>query len=267
MSKLVFEQIRSELKVNDQGVGYCSIRGAARLAGINESSIRRGTNIAAEPLPGLAQSLILQGFEAAALENVSLTGVPDFLLAGILEYYAFDAGNHCTDSAKVAYKAFASTGIRAVIQDICGYKKEMEKPKSAIELFRYQLAIAEEHEQRLLQLEEENQKLLAAQEEIHNIVTSAEERIDELEQTTEDRLVAIEVEQDRFQTPAGHKYTVLGYARLQGLELSNSAASVKGRKATRLCRDRGIEVEQIHDPRYGYVGLYPESLLREVFAQ
>jgi hypothetical protein len=141
-----------------------------------------------------------------------------------------------------------------------------QKPKSSAEMLVLYAEQFLEHEQRLLKIEEENQKLLAAQEEIHNIVTIVEDQVEEFAQATEERLIAIEVEQDRHNTPAGHKYTVLGYARLQGLELSNSSASVKGRKATRLCRERGIEVEQIHDPRYGYVGLYPESLLREVFA-
>ncbi|BBD70701.1 DNA-damage-inducible protein [Nostoc commune NIES-4072] len=80
------------------------------------------------------------------------------------------------------------------------------------------------------------------------------------------RLKAIEVEQDRVNTPCGHKYSVVGFANLQGLEISVKEAGTKGRKASALCRKQGIEIERIHDPRFGKVGLYPESVLIEVFS-
>ncbi|AUB41974.1 DNA-damage-inducible protein D [Nostoc flagelliforme CCNUN1] len=75
----------------------------------------------------------------------------------------------------------------------------------------------------------------------------------------------VEVEQDRVNTPCGHKYSVVGFANLQGLEISVKEAGTKGRKASALCRKQGIEIERIHDPRFGKVGLYPESVLIEVF--
>lgn len=81
----------------------------------------------------------------------------------------------------------------------------------------------------------------------------------------ESRLVAIEVEQERYLVPSGHKYTIMGYANLQKLEISAIDAANKGRKASGICKQRGIAVERIHDPRFGQVGLYPESILVEVF--
>ncbi|MBU7583078.1 MAG: KilA-N domain-containing protein [Nostoc sp. TH1S01] len=80
------------------------------------------------------------------------------------------------------------------------------------------------------------------------------------------RLKDVEIEQDRFNTPSGHKYSIIGFANLQGLEISAKEASTKGRKASALCRKQGIEIERIHDPRFGRVGLYPESILIEVFS-
>lgn len=80
------------------------------------------------------------------------------------------------------------------------------------------------------------------------------------------RLEAVEVEQDRFNSPCGHKYSIMGFAKLQGMEISASVASAKGRKASALCRKENIDVERIHDPRFGYVGLYPESVLIQVFS-
>ncbi|MBD2505554.1 KilA-N domain-containing protein [Anabaena azotica] len=97
-----------------------------------------------------------------------------------------------------------------------------------------------------------------------------EQRLLEQEQRQHEilyRLKAVEVEQDRYATPSGHKYTVVGFAILQGLEISAKEAGAKGRKASALCRNKGIEIERIHDPRFGKVGLYPESVLIEVFSQ
>lgn len=79
------------------------------------------------------------------------------------------------------------------------------------------------------------------------------------------RLTAIECEQGRYMSPGGYKYTVLGFAKKNGLEISSATASTKGKAAARLCRDREIVIEQIHDPRFGNVNLYPESILIEVF--
>lgn len=80
------------------------------------------------------------------------------------------------------------------------------------------------------------------------------------------RLKDVEIEQDRFNTPSGHKYSIVGFANLHGLEISAKEASAKGKKASSLCRKQGIEIERIHDPRFGRVGLYPESVLIEVFS-
>jgi phage anti-repressor protein len=79
------------------------------------------------------------------------------------------------------------------------------------------------------------------------------------------RITAIEAEQGRYMSPGGYKYTVLGFAKKEGLEISSGTASSKGKAAARLCREREIVIEQIHDPRFGNVNLYPESILIEVF--
>lgn len=100
------------------------------------------------------------------------------------------------------------------------------------------------------QMAEQEQRLLEQEQRQHEILH---------------RLKAVEVEQDRVNTPCGHKYSVVGFANLQGLEISVKVASAKGRKASALCRNQGIEIERIHDPRFGKVGLYPESVLVEVF--
>lgn len=81
----------------------------------------------------------------------------------------------------------------------------------------------------------------------------------------EARLTAIEAEQGRYMAPSGNKYTILGFAVKHGLEISSAIAGQKGKKAASLCRTKGIDIERIYDPRFGKVGLYPESVLIEVF--
>lgn len=81
----------------------------------------------------------------------------------------------------------------------------------------------------------------------------------------EARLAAVEAEQQRYLTPCGHKYTVMGFANLHKIKISGTEAAVKGRAAARICKAQGIEVEQVYDPRFGKVGLYPEDVLAQVF--
>jgi Rha family phage regulatory protein len=62
-------------------------------------------------------------------------------------------------------------------------------------------------------------------------------------------------------------YSVAGYARLKGYYVGTKQASAIGRKASRLCKSRGIEIEKTNDPRWGYVNVYPSDVLDEVFEQ
>jgi len=79
------------------------------------------------------------------------------------------------------------------------------------------------------------------------------------------RLQSVEVEQERFNTPCGSAFSILGFAKLHGLEINLGVASSKGKKASALCKQRGIEMGSIRDYRFGKVNLYPESILKEVF--
>jgi len=79
------------------------------------------------------------------------------------------------------------------------------------------------------------------------------------------RITAIECEQGRYMSPSGNKYTVLGFANKNNLEISCAVAATKGKAAASLCRKKEIVIEQTYDPRFGYVNLYPESVLIEVF--
>ncbi len=60
-------------------------------------------------------------------------------------------------------------------------------------------------------------------------------------------------------------YSVLGWARLHGRELTIEQASRHGKELTKMCRQAGIFTGQMNDPRFGVVNTYPESVLRSYF--
>jgi hypothetical protein len=240
----IIEQISQEIEVDANGQAKASVRATARLAGVDDESIRKALKSSADLAPSkLAKELMLQGFETADLTEWKTKGIPDAAIAIILEYYAYEAGRYCTKQARLVCRSFNTIGIRAWIQDKLGWTKPASNSETAMTQIQLLAAIAQQmaqQEQYLLEQQQQQTQILA-------------------------RLKAVEVEQDRVNTPCGHKYSVVGFANLQGLEISVKEAGTKGRKASALCRNLGIEIERIHDPRFGKVGLYPESVLIEVF--
>lgn len=118
----IIEQIKQEITVDASGHGKASIRATARLADVQDSSLRRALLSAALEPSALAQSLIQQGFSPAALETWN-EGIPDMGVAAVIEYYAFDAGRYCKQQARLVCKAFNRIGVRAWMQDIMGWTK------------------------------------------------------------------------------------------------------------------------------------------------
>jgi hypothetical protein len=124
----ITHQLRTEIKISEDGKGICSIRGAARLAEISPGGLidNLKTGVQLEPSK-LATFLIEQGFEGVQLKDFSETGIPDMAVGAILEYYAFEAGRYCNEQSKLVYRAFARIGVRAWMQDITGYQKPTEE--------------------------------------------------------------------------------------------------------------------------------------------
>ncbi|MGF1938803.1 MAG: hypothetical protein RM347_031335 [Nostoc sp. ChiQUE02] len=240
----IIEQIKQEIEVDTNGQAKASLRATARLAGVSDKAIGKALESANLEPSKLAQMLMQQSFDAANLTDWRTSGIPDTAIAIILEYYAYEAGRYCTKQARLVCRSFNTIGIRAWIQDKLGWTKPTNPSETAMTQIQLLAAIAQQmaqQEQYLLEQQQQQTQILA-------------------------RLKAVEVEQDRVNTPCGHKYSVVGFANLQGLEISVKEAGTKGRKASALCRKQGIEIERIHDPRFGKVGLYPESVLIEVFS-
>lgn len=74
-----------------------------------------------------------------------------------------------------------------------------------------------------------------------------------------------DAELERIHKPCGDYFTVMGYARLKGINgISLNMANSLGRKASKACRDQGLPIEQVKDPRFGMIGCYPEKILESL---
>ncbi|MFN6569896.1 hypothetical protein [Dendronalium sp. ChiSLP03b] len=124
----IIEQIKQEITIDSNGHGKASIRATARLADVQDSSLRRALLSAALEPSALAKNLMQQGFTPAALEAWN-EGIPDMGVAAVIEYYAFDAGRYCKQQARLVCKAFNRIGVRAWMQDIMGWTKPTTQPQ------------------------------------------------------------------------------------------------------------------------------------------
>lgn len=62
-------------------------------------------------------------------------------------------------------------------------------------------------------------------------------------------------------------FTVVGYATLHNApEFSLKVAQNIGKKAARLAKESGIELDSCPDPRFGRVRMYPSTILKQAFA-
>lgn len=89
--------------------------------------------------------------------------------------------------------------------------------------------------------------------------------IDRLDQEQKQLAARLDAVEDRVATQDSMFYTVLGYARKVGTFIDNVRASVLGRAATRLSKEREYPMGEATDPRYGVVHTYHVDILQEVF--
>lgn len=62
-----------------------------------------------------------------------------------------------------------------------------------------------------------------------------------------------------------NNHTIMGYAILKKAKIDYEAAKILGKKATKICIDRGLKTSYVPDPRYTQVRAYPKEVLEEVF--
>lgn len=70
---------------------------------------------------------------------------------------------------------------------------------------------------------------------------------------------------DQIET-AGEHFTIIGWSRLSGRQVTLPMASSMGGKATRYCKDRGIPTGSVPDARFGRANTYPKNVLDYLFS-
>lgn len=60
-------------------------------------------------------------------------------------------------------------------------------------------------------------------------------------------------------------FTIMGYATLHHIRVGLHLAAKLGMRATRLCNELNYPMEEIPDPRFGRVKMYPTKILNRVF--
>jgi len=207
------------------GEAFATQAGYARMSGKAKSTI-------SERL----QKVQFQGIKTAEIQTKQGLRMVRLIPANTVFEWLFD------DEPKLA-KTMGAAGATMYLHQQAGYKVESKpepKPKTSLEMFEYQLAIAKEHEQRLTAIESSQ--------------TALERRVE-----------AMQCEQARWEDSSGEWFSVLAYGKLRGIKLSLAQAAILGRAATKLCLERSIQKETTSDPRFGVVGVYPSDVLDEVF--
>lgn len=96
------------------------------------------------------------------------------------------------------------------------------------------------------------------------LLVENERKMRELESKQE--ALASELEEVRQRTLTElEASTIVAYVTRNHIKLDVTKYGAMGRKATSLCKKRGIEVTKINDVRWGMVSVYPDSVLKEVF--
>lgn len=125
----IIQQIKDEIRVDDEGKGKISVRGAARLSGASNVAIRKALLTGANLEPSqMAQFLIDEGFEGANLVGWAKDGIPDVAAGLIFEYYGYEADEkNRKKQAKQCCRAYRTIGIRVWMQQITGWRSPSER--------------------------------------------------------------------------------------------------------------------------------------------
>lgn len=150
---LLPEDIRSEFTIDEQGRAFASRRAIARLAGVDESTVR---GLLAALGAGKPPSKILENFTGQGFEGAGK--LPDILVSAVIQHYAFKG----KEQAQFVATTFAAVGFRAWVQSELGWQKP-QTPVSAFELLAQMAMESAKLEKRLNQAEQTINQLLTTQ--------------------------------------------------------------------------------------------------------
>jgi hypothetical protein len=121
----IFESIAKELRCDEEGKGFCSLRGLARMCGVKSiGTWGKGDLFLTREIDAY---LVEGGFEVSSRDTSK--GIPDIIAAEVIGFYAEEKQSQ---TAKKYSRAFRSYGLRKAIQDAVGYKAPV-KPRLTAE--------------------------------------------------------------------------------------------------------------------------------------
>jgi prophage antirepressor-like protein len=91
-----------------------------------------------------------------------------------------------------------------------------------------------------------------------------ERKMKELEAKTEELQSELTEIKQRTTTDLKQS-TIVAFITRNNIKLDVTKYGAMGRKATSICKRKGIEVTKINDVRWGKVSVYPDEILNEVF--
>lgn len=115
----LFDSLTKELHCNDAGEGFASLRGLARMCGVNHKSWKQGGS---QFTFEIDEYLAEHGFEVGVIDTSN--GIPDTLASMIIGFYAEEKQN---ETAKKYSRAFRAYGLRKAIQEVTGYSSAEPK--------------------------------------------------------------------------------------------------------------------------------------------
>lgn len=86
----------------------------------------------------------------------------------------------------------------------------------------------------------------------------------------ESRVDAIETKILEIEAKAATRpdyFTIVGYATLHKIQVGLKLASSLGKKASNICKAHNYPMEELPDPRFGRVRMYPAMVLQQVFEE
>lgn len=121
-----------QMGVLNDGTPYLTTRGLARMCGVEHTSILRLANNWGDERfkprgRKLYDLLVAQGHASDALyfrtgsSGGDANGFPDTACMAFLEYYAFEAGQWTTETAKTSFRILARKSLKHFIYEKCGY--------------------------------------------------------------------------------------------------------------------------------------------------
>jgi hypothetical protein len=120
----ITESIQNEVKIDSEGKGIISLRGASRLLALGSNQLSHQYMAVI-----LVQTLTHYGFEPASF---AIKGIPDVALGLIANYFAYESKAD-NPQAKAVAQFLSAIGSRTVMQQIKGWIPSI--PKSSKEAF------------------------------------------------------------------------------------------------------------------------------------